>query len=282
MPPPGPDADRRGRDVLVVLRLTADTNRKNRPDWYDKRTCVRSVLRSAEALRRRGVRVHLLCLVDRAGGALPGALQAEAAAWDEVVEIDGGSARRSWQAMLDHLRGRRDLPHDLVYLVEDDHLHAPDALTALSEQGEGCFLLYTHRFTGPPRRTGDHDWRPVDSGVSSFAMSRREFDRSFRVLRTMSNANQSWDDLTWHVLLGPRHFTARYLLEAFSSDFGFPPWSPRTLYNLVWRSIGFVWARLRRPSAAWGADPNLATHVETAHLAGGRDWSEVSARVLTG
>lgn len=263
----------------MVLRVVAQENAKNRPDWFEKERCIRSMLVAAEGLRALGGRVHLLALVDSEGGVPSDSLRRALDDWD-VRSIAGGSARRSWKAMLDVI-GRRPTEHfDTVYLVEDDHLHAPDAFIALAQRGEGYSLLYTHRTHGEPVTIGDHVWMPAESGVSSFAMSRNEYVRSWRVLHTMSSANQSWDDITWHVQLGASSFDVGFLLECFDrEEFDFPFWHPRTLYNFAWRLLGFAWARLRPSQVAWAVVPNLATHAEQGRLAEGVDWRAVAEGV---
>lgn len=270
--------------LLVVLRATASTNEKNRPEWFDKERCIRSIRDAADHLRALGGEVHLLCLPDESGGALPAPIASAVADWDEVVPIRGGSARRSWKAMLAVLHERYPTtPFDTVYLVEDDHLHERTALEALASRPGGFSLLYSHQpdgssFTADGRaaRFGRHEWREARSGVSSFAMGRGEYLRSRRVLRVMSNANQSWDHLTWQVLRGPRALTGAFVLEAFAADFGHRAWHPRTVYNVLWRLVGFVWARLRRGEEPWAVIPNLATHAETENLSPGVDWAAVS------
>jgi hypothetical protein len=62
-------------------------------------------------------------------------------------------------------------------------------------------------------------------------------------------------------------------------EFDFPFYNPRTVLNLAWRCVGFVWARLRRPSVAWAVVPNLATHAELDMIAEGLDWAAVAESV---
>jgi hypothetical protein len=268
--------------VLVAMRVTSSANMKRRPDWFSKNACILSVLESAGALRSSGGDVRTIALFDSAGGPANAELAMLLTRFDTVIDMVGGSARRSWKAMFDILK--REVPDDsfdVIYLVEDDHLHHPDALRALPGFHGDFGLLYCIDFVegGHVDVSDGFEWAEAISGVSSFAMSRATYVRSRRLLRTMSNTNHAWDEVTWRTVLGPHRFTARYVLWSFSQASPWAPWSPKALWQFAWRFIGYVWSLLRRPSRLVGVRPSLATHSEVDVLSEGRDWASLARAV---
>jgi hypothetical protein len=268
--------------VVVAMRVTSSANMKHRPEWFSKNACILSVIESADLLRSTGGEVRTIALFDSAGGPADPELTDLLTRFDTVTEMVGGSARRSWKAMFDILkRDVADDSFDVIYLVEDDHLHHPDAITALAGFHGDFGLLYCIDYVdgGVVEFSDGFEWAEAISGVSSFAASRATYLRSRRLLRAMSNTNHAWDEVTWRAVLGPHRFSAKYVLWSFSKASPWAPWKPQAIWQFVWRLIGYVWSLLRKPSRLASVRPSLATHAEVDLLSAGRDWASVAKGV---
>jgi len=238
--------------IHALYRSSAAVNRKNRPGFFDKETALASFLRAA---REAGPAVEVVFLND---GPLPGRVAGWMREAGEVVEAAGlgnsGSYRRALAEAL-----ARDWPEtDLVYLVEDDYLHLPPALSILAEASTeipraSYFTLYDHpdRY----RRADDADrgrtrmflgggrhWRSVESTCLTYAARLGALRRDAWIHRWKSRGTVPLDRDIWRAVQGLARYRWRF---------------PRRL--------------LVSPL------PSLATHLEREHLAPGVDWAEAAA-----
>jgi hypothetical protein len=265
--------------VLICLRISARVNSKNRPVWFSKDACVASLARAAATARASGMTITSLVFVDSIAGELPDGLQALINNFDRILSIKGGSSRRSWKAQLDFLRkDPASTSHDLIYLVEDDHLHAPEAIACLREMPGEYGLLYSiSKMPSKILREQKYAWVETVRGVSSFVVTRRAFKADFHVLRFMSNGGAGWDALTWRVLRGQSRLTFREILWPLSSDSPYPSkLSAKAWWQVAWRGLSSGWSSVRVRKVIGATNPSMATHCEVGWIAEGTDWPLVA------
>ncbi|WJM15293.1 hypothetical protein [Microbacterium arborescens] len=281
--------------LTVFVRATPKSNGKPRPDWYSKEICIASVLDSAEQARANGRVVRCTLAVDTSSGlALPPGLASLTSRFDDVLEIDGGSSMRSWRALLPHVehaarRSALRAAADVIYIVEDDHLHRPGALTELlSTEADYRYLYWTDddRAFGS-RRTADTttpQWVPIESGVSSFGVTARAFMRDRWLHRVFSYGGGSWDELICRALGGG----ARRVYGSGLKYVAWPltrrsPWGIRRLPWAAWhatfRAMSLIVASARKPATIVGSQPPQSTHAEPGLIARGSDWSQIANSV---
>jgi hypothetical protein len=282
----------------VVCRSTGGENKKERPSYYSKVMCLVSLLRSiAEASQE----IDVVFLND---GPVPEDRLALMAQAGEVMELPEVGRVRSYWAALGLLATRKWDDGDLVYFVEDDYLHLPNALETLIAAAEELpwapyFTLYDcpDRYTrsddadGGRARVfigGRHHWRTVESTTHTFAarvsviradswlhlLATRDRTRGTPWLRRSADPPKSPEDrVTWRVVQGLGQYK---LASAFVQLMGQKSGIPRD------RSVLRHELRLLvRPSKGrrllLGPMPSLATHMEGLFLAPLIDW-EAAAR----
>jgi hypothetical protein len=171
--------------MRVVLRAHGGGNAKPRPEFFSKRLCALSILRAAEQCDERP---WLVLLVD---GSVPDDFDGIPERFDEVVNIAGGSTKRSYKAAIDFIVQSRWHDDDLVFLCEDDYLLLPNALADIqradAQLGSGRYLcgyepdnsayfakVRTQRTVwvndDVVATIGDVRWKRIVSGTSTFAM----------------------------------------------------------------------------------------------------------------
>lgn len=279
--------------LRLVYRLYGGQNRKSRPDFYDKLTCLASFL--AAAIR---VDVEPVVLAD---GSLPNAWRALAERHARVIDIPGGPVgmRGSFWAAL-QLPDRLGWPDDdVVYFSEDDYLHLPDAFVALRAAMCGLpqadyFALYA---STPEHPTPDADgtapwgWRPAAGAVV-------DGTRWVNVPSTTSTHGARLGALRADLGIirqGMIPYRSRFLdHEIFMVSQGAFPYSPSEILfdrpatrfrtgartvaaNCVLSPFRLAFelrtlTRRRQPHLLFAADPNLACHLESGVLAPGVDW----------
>lgn len=121
----------------VVYRTSGGENAKPRPPFYSKLLALCSVLRAA----REVTGAELVFMTD---GAIPDDRLRLMARHGEVVPSRRGPPRSSHVGFVESYLAALDVPRergwpadDLVYHVEDDYLHRPEALAALVAAAEG-------------------------------------------------------------------------------------------------------------------------------------------------
>lgn len=273
--------DRSGPALLhVVLRTTPSENRKNRPEWYSKARCIASVFDAVTRAREAGIRVRVVAAVDVSSGLqMPAAAARLVEHADEIWVVRGGTAAKSWRpvvrAVRSHLRPADD---DLVYFVEDDHLHDLDALTLLVDGTSEYRLLYALASEHGIIEHGVDGWARVPGGTSTFAVTGRAFREDARRHLWMSCGGGAWDELSWRAL--GSHASPPglgYVVEPFRMSAKWSrPWGLRPIRHAVFRALSLALSRGRSRSIALRT-PIQATHCETSMVAGDTDWAARAA-----
>lgn len=284
----------------LVYRLYGGENVKGRPDFYSKRTCLASFLRAAEVAD-----CQVVALAD---GPIPDELRAMVGSQGRVIDVPGGPVgmRGSYLAALrlpDRMGWSDD---DLVYFCEDDYLHDPQALVALKNAAvaipaAGYFALYAstprHPAFGqgvafsapadwierPAVEVDGRRWVNVPSTASTFGARVGTLRQDLGIFRQgmIPYRTRLLDHETCVVVQGRMPYTAGELvlglkntrfrtgLRAVAANAVTAPF--RVAFNV--RAV----TRRRRPHLLYAADPNLASHLESAFLSPGTDWAEQAA-----
>lgn len=282
----------------VVYRSYGGENIKSRPAYYSKLVALASLLRAVAAAGRP---VEVIFLND--GPIPPERLSAMEQA-GEVITLPGVGNKRSLLAAL-ALPGRRRWPRrDLVWFAEDDYLYLPSALAQLGSAADlvpsaDYLALYALIGDRPPEggrlpgwlsvpvrpratepvSVAGHEWRVGMATTATFG-ARVEAIQADRHAFALSLATAStWDFTASLVYQGFAPFPWRRL-------FSDPRPGTRSLQRRA-KVLAAVPARIAVDLAAirsrrWdrlllASDPALCTHLETANLALGSDWSRVSA-----
>ncbi|KTS11080.1 hypothetical protein [Microbacterium testaceum] len=268
----------------VILRTTPSENRKNRPAWYSKNRCIASMFTAAEHARATGLDVRVTVAVDVSSGlAYPGSISRLLRRADSFLVVRGGTAAKSWRPVIRAVRSSiRPDDDDLVYFVEDDHLHRPEALRLLVEGSADYRLLYalaSEHGTITPLRPG---WAHVPGGTSSFAVTGRALRADASRHLWMSCGGGAWDELSWRAL--GSHVSKpglAYVLAPFHPTPKWPrPWGLRPLRHAAFRLLCLLLARGRQRSIELRL-PIQVTHCEKGMLAGEDDWARVALSMDT-
>ncbi|MFJ4158828.1 hypothetical protein [Microbacterium testaceum] len=212
------------------------------------------------------------------GRAMPSATALLLRRADALLVVRGGTAAKSWRPVVRAVRSRiRPADDDLVYFVEDDHLHHPDALHLLAEGSADYRLLYALASEHGAIRHVRPGWAQVPGGTSSFAVTGKAFRADARRHLWMSCGGGAWDELSWRALgshASPPDMA--YLLAPFGRGSKWPrPWGLRPIRHATFRLFSIVLARGRARSIELRF-PVLATHCESAMLTGEIDWSSLA------
>lgn len=274
---------RLGRGVVtlrVILRLTPSENLKNRPAWYSKQTCLRSLLAAVRTAREAGFSVEFLVFIDVSSGRQlsPGVAQLLTDA-DAIMPLYGGTAAKSWRPVVRTVRASVPFDDDdLLYFIEDDYLHHPEALLRLLDGTADYRLLYVpedENFATGPLHGG---WAAVDTSTSSFAVTGKAFRKDAAMHLFFSHGGGAWDELCWRAL-GSRVCPPRwlpYVLQPFSRASQWSrKWGLRPVRHAVFRMLALSHAT-RRSRAIEVRLPMPATHGEQSLLASGSDWSALA------
>lgn len=239
----------------IFYRACSIENNKPRPAFYSKAVCLQSCIIALKRVQpARLVVVHdgpvsdeFLTLLDSHG---------------EIVELAGVGEAQSFNFTLE-LAAKCD-PGDLVYLAEDDYIHAPEAFQKLCECFEQLPCDYVTLFDDPLRYhlsedvppdeplhhdalyvSSSHHWRTIESTTLTFGgrVDRIAEDRALfapHVLRRAADKRYIADRESWRELQG---------LGTYAST-------------------GYRRALL-------GAIPSLATHCEVTALSPTVDWTQL-------
>lgn len=286
--------------LRLVYRLYGGENRKGRPEYYSKLTCLASFMRAAEAAN-----AEVVVLAD---GPISDELRALAERGGQVVDLPGGpiGMRGSFVAAI-QTPDRFSWPaDDVVYFSEDDYLHRVDSLAALAAAAEhldraSYFALYASTPAHPAVAPGatfeiPKDWleRPeavidgvrwvnVPSTASTFGARVGALRADLGIIRQgmIPYPTRFLDHEMCLVYQGRFPYTAKELfvgradtnfrsgIKAFASNVFLTPF--RVAYQL--RAL----TRRRHPHPLYAADPNLASHMESELLSAGTDWARVAA-----
>lgn len=272
--------------LRVVCRLSGGSNNKVRPAWFDKSTCVDSLLVAAAELRRVTDGAELWLAVDVMSDIDLEAVRAKYGRhFDRLLPIAGGSAAKSWRATL-NLPGLAE-DADLVYFVEDDHLHRPDALVRLVDgDADYRFAYSSDADLAPHANTVSDGWSVVGSGVTSFAVTAPVLRKDIRLHKLMSHSGRGWDEVTFRALGGGAP-------EALGSGVPYValPLSDRSSRSAkgliggarhsIFRAFALCAGR-RKQRTIRALVPAAATHAEPALLASGTDWVGVAHQTRQG
>jgi len=271
--------------LRVVCRLSGGSNDKPRPEWFSKRLCVDSLLSAAEELRRANTVVELWLAVDVRSDIDAQAVRARYGRhFDRILPIAGGSAAKSWRATL-NLPGLVE-GADLVYFVEDDHLHRPDALVRLVHGDAAYRFAYSSdEDLAPHRATVRDGWSTVGSGVTSFAVMTAVLRKDLRLHRCMSRSGRGWDEVTFRALGGGAPEALGSGIRYVASPMADP--ASRTMMGFIggirhslFRAFAILAGQAHKRVIS-GLTPPAATHAEPALLASGTDWAAVADAVAS-
>lgn len=271
-----------GRRLHVWMRSHGAENRKNRPDFYDKTTCLASVVRAAEVAGAAGAACSLTFLND---GPIPPARQRLMLTAGEVLLGSYGSNRRSYRAMLD-MAADRVGDDDLVWFAEDDYLYLPDAFeqllaAAASMPDADYFSMYLGEVTKRQSRPPVGRWGPAVSTTSSFGVRGRQLREDLRLLRLMPYTGGAFDHTTSLTLQGRWPFDALELLDDLVPVRQPPATWPRAMARGTTRLVLGL-RSARRPSRRRRLvqpSSDLIAHLETGAFDTDQDWAAVAADV---
>lgn len=281
--------------LRIVYRSYGGENRKDRPAFYSKKLALESMLRAAE---RAGAEIVFVN-----DGPVPEERLARMREAGEVVTLPGVGMRGSYVAAL-RLPDRFGWPDDdLVWFSEDDYLYAPDAfvrlVAAATQLPAQYFALYggTQRYPvapgvedvvsprgwspGPPVVVDGQSWSRALSTASTFGVGVAALRADLPIFlqgllphRTMLRDHdtavvyQGFEPHRWGGLARDLVGASGAPLRARVREAALVPF--KAALNL--RSH----RRATRRRVLLAAEPNLATHLEIAQLAPGRDWSAVA------
>lgn len=293
-----PSADRGAIGLHVVYRSYGGENTKDRPAYYSKLLALSSLLRAVSNVRQP---VEVIFLND---GPIPADRLTVMERSGEVVALPGHGNKRSLRAALALPARRNWLARDVVWFAEDDYLYRPCALDRLVGAAEavpaaayfGLYALIGNRppegGTAPswlnvpadqraarPVTVDGHDWRAARATTATFG-ARVGVIRSDRHVFVWSLATSStWDYTASVAYQGIVPFPWRRLAAEPRPIRPSPGRRARTLAATPARvAVNVAAVRLRRRRRLLlAADPALCTHLESAHLARGSDWSAIAA-----
>jgi hypothetical protein len=284
----------------VLYRSYGGENKKGRPPYYSKRLSLVSLLRAHQRTSDVGllfandgpIDAELLEMMQQSGG--------------QVLDAVKPGMRPSYRFALKYAINSEWADEDVVYLVEDDYLHVPEALTrldqAIREMPEvSYFLTYGSTWSHPLESTErlaeiqPKGWRPGVSTTVDGQIWRPAFAATSTYAVRVGALRQDYGI----ILQGHLPYRNHYLdLQMGLVWQGYEPykWSDigREAVGLAAggvrekvRGIGEAPFKLaynlrshRRPDRRrllYVAEPNLATHLETEFLAPARDWGALAS-----
>ncbi len=123
--------------MKVILRTTSNQAGKHRPEWFSYESCFRSLYNQDPGLT---------VFFDGAPETVP-----EYISKTDVTTVfceNGGSETKSFRSLLTFLQKQAWPNNEIVYIVEDDYLHRPEALKilqeAFDETNADYITLYDH------------------------------------------------------------------------------------------------------------------------------------------
>jgi hypothetical protein len=289
----------------IVYRSYGGENAKGRPIYYSKSLALASVIRAAEQL---GPAAQITFLND---GPIPAPLLRIMESHGEVEARAKLGVRGSLRAALALPVERGWAKQDLVWFSEDDYLYQPHAFTGLVGAASafpeaayfglyasigtrlpngsrsdakhvppGCTPLPRTWQDSEPRSVLGHPWRRALSTTSTFGARVGPLEQERRMMYAAMWSGGAWDYTTCLLYQGHQPFmlaaTAQWLLDKHSTQ----DWTRKLAVCAVRVGLsGYQAARSlggHTGQLFFAPDPALATHLESAHLALGTDWSAVA------
>lgn len=221
-----------GPGLHVVLRSHGGENQKSRPSFYDKLSCLASLVRAVEEL---GDAAEIVFVND---GPIPEMRSDLMVSAGEVLRLEAGSNRTCYRETV-NLVHRRGLPGgDVIWFAEDDYLYAPDSFVRLMAAvealpGADYFSLHSpyalddrggrrrprarHQLgaDGDPAavRLGETRWFRGLSTTSTFGVRARCLRQDRHILRSAPFTGGAWDHTTCLMVQGLQPFSGRELRE---------------------------------------------------------------------
>jgi hypothetical protein len=294
---PAPGATARLR---IIYRSHGGENAKSRPGYYSKLLGLASVVR---AVQESGASPQVIYWND---GPIPGDRLELMRSSGEVVQIKGGSNRRSYRAAIDMAVGSDWGPTDLVWFAEDDYLYRPesfrmliDGATALPQADYlsvfgGLALDLTNSRTEPrwfphlgavdvpdPIDVGGVRWFRGVSTTSTFGVRYAVLAQDRRLLRLVPYSGGSWDHTTCVSVQGMRPFhwaqIRRELLPFGSLPLG--QWPSSVARGLIRTGVNLRSRRsAERHRTLYLCDPVGAMHMELPATGSNLDWEALAGQ----
>ena len=284
--------------LRLVYRSYGGDNKKNRPEYFDKRSCLLSFLHAVDQVAGETEIVFV-----NNGPIAEDRVRLMAAA-GTIVDLPGVGVHASYASALDLALDGRWPDTDVVWFSEDDFLYRPEAFAALVDAAaalpQADYLgLYgsspdaphtqpgpgLHRPRGwtdlPPWRVGDQEWIRFYSTTATFGAhigALRE-DRGIFRWCTVPHRNMFRYHDTSLVCQGFEPHSYRRLGRDLV---GGAPGTPREKLREAFMAPFLLATNLRshrrpdRRRLLVGPRPNLATHVELGYMASGTDWAAVA------
>jgi hypothetical protein len=244
---------------------------------------LNSITSSAALAKSEATAVRTILILDGAREDLIDAkLKIAIKEFDEIRTIAAGSASKSWRKMLRIARGMSLTDTDILYFVEDDHLHTRQAISKLqTTEADLRFLYASHQdLNAVSNYSSIPTWVHIPSGVSSFAMSGQSFRKHYAVLRFFSFGGGSWDELICRALGKGQVLQygagVNYVLWPVSKE---SPWSQRIPLRALRHSFFRLLAMLHgffNSAKIQAIVPPESTHCEIGLLADSRDWAQIA------
>jgi len=277
----------------VFARSHGGENRKGRPDFYDKTTCLASLIAAAEAVTPPA---ELVFVND---GPLPADREQLMVAAGDVLQGEFGSNRNSFRSTVAMAAERPFDDDDLVWFAEDDYLYRPNAFLSLLEVAQRLTqaqyfslnageLVYrpatpvssdvtTDPAAAAPGQTAV-DWVPSESTTSSFAVRVRQLREDAGLLRLMPFTGGAFDHATFLALQGRYPFTRDELRQdLLPLEHPVAQWPRPMLRGVVRSAVGL--RALRRPSrrrTLYGPTGDLIAHLEIGAFDPSEDWESLA------
>lgn len=281
----------------VVYRSYGGDNDKDRPPYYSKELALRSLIRAAD-----NAGCEIVFLND---GPVPDAILDLMRGRGEIVTLPGVGLFPSLMAGLRLPLERGWADDDVVYFCEDDYLHTPDALVRLKAAAATLPAEYLALYAalpaersagqvGDPTHREPRGWEPVEADVdgqqwvrvlgttSTFGVRVRALRKDMSIVRQAKiphkNMYRDWDVSLAYQGYRPYRWAdlGRDLTMRTTGSFKD---RLRTVVLVPFKAAMNLRSR-RRPGnrhVLMAASPNLATHLESAYMASGRNWAQHAA-----
>ena len=283
----------------IIYRTYGGENNKGRPPYYSKLLSLMSFIASVQALNAADTEV--IYVVD---GDMPADRLQAMQASGEVLTRHAlgmlGSMRMAFNLPLE----RGWPPEDLVWFAEDDYLYQEQALAELvaaatafpeadyfglyaligSRRPDGGraedYLRIPQRWTGSLHRLVDgHPWRQALSTTHTFGARVGAHVENLALMMYVMRFGGAHDHAGCLMYQGYSPYSLRFLKTSFL-DRNSGGWLRRSaiLGRRAWLNVYSAF-RMRRGARARilvAPDPALITHLETAYMAAGTDWSVVA------
>lgn len=283
----------------VLYRSEGGGSATDRPSYHDERLNLIALLRAAG-------RVPDVDLSFVNNGPVPAdRLELMQASGARILQIDVPGSRASLRYAFKHAMGSDWADEDLVYVVEDDYLHVPEALERLDQAmrslPEVSYLLTygstpTHPVgtaehyaeiqpagwrPGVPTEVDGQTWRPALAPTSTFAVRVGALRQDYGIfLQSHLPYRHHYLDLqaglVWQGYEPYRW--SDIAREAVGLTAGGLPAKVRGVALAPLKAAFNLRAHRRadRRRLVYVAEPNLATHLETPFVSPGRDWELVA------